>query len=341
MVDLIHIGDYKTGTSWIQREIFLKHPEIAYLDWPESNPGAVRFFSELVDGRDLDYNEIALRQLFQLQIKKIQEEGRKIVISREALAGEIFSGENARRTAERLFGVFGPTPILLVVREQFSMIASLYSQFIKMGGGLSLKDYIFDPLYSKHLVGRLQYEKLIDTYVEIFGKDNVTVWLHEAMREDNQEFLKQIYSIIGCKNRTFVPDAGHLVNPSLTVPGVMIQRFLNYFCRTRLSPAASILPLDKIIALLLRQPQKERLIKSAKVQMPFSCTALTEEAYLLYSINMGLNLKFSEFTERFNFGRKISVPLEIRKKLAPLFVAGNRKLVSSYGLNLPKYGWVL
>jgi hypothetical protein len=266
MIDAIHIGDYKTGTSWLQLHAFQQHPELVYLDWPVTHPEVAQLFYELTGARDLDFDPIGLRDRFQEQIDSIDRNGKKLIVSREALSGEFVSGEHAKRIAERLYQVFGKTRILLVIREQFSMLASIYSQYVKIGGTLSLRDFVQDPLISNLLVRRLQYEKQINAYVELFGIENVHVKLYEESRRDKERFLREILQFFGCKDVDFKPVESGLTNPSLTVTGAAIQRVLNRFVRTHTNPSANILPLDKLLALLLSPAQKERLLKSAAVQ---------------------------------------------------------------------------
>jgi hypothetical protein len=341
MIDAIHIGDYKTGTSWLQRYSFQQHPELVYVDWPPTYPEIAKLFYELVDARDLDFDANNLRSRFRAQIEKIDHTGKKLIVSREALCGDFITGEHARRTAERLFQVFGQTRILLVVREQFSMLASLYSQYVKVGGTLSLRDFVWDPLEARNLVSRLQYEKQIQVYVEIFGAENVSVRLFDELKSDKLRFLKDVFSFIGCQDVDFLPLESTLTNPSLTHIGATCQRVMNRFVRTHTNPSANVLPLDKLVALFLSSAQKESLLKSAMVQLPWASIQENPQPYLLYAINMALNLRLSEWCESIRLGKKIEIPADVRERFYAAFVPGNRILVSRYGLNLEKYGWTL
>ena len=341
MIDAIHIGDYKTGTSWLQLHAFQQHPELVYLDWPVTHPEIAGLFYELTGARDLDFDPIGLRARFQEQIDCIDRNGKKLIVSREALSGEFVSGDHAKRIAERLYQVFGKTRILLVIREQFSMLVSIYSQYVKIGGTLSLRDFVQDPLISNQLIRRLQYEKQINAYVELFGVENVHVKLYEESRRDKANFLREILSFFGCRDVDFKPEESGLTNPSLTSIGAAIQRVLNRFIRTHTNPSANVLPLDKLLALLLSPAKKESLLRSAAVQLPGAAVFENPEPYLLYSINMALNLRLSEWCEKIRIGGKLQIPADIRERLTPAFKQGNQRLLSQYGLNLGKCGWVL
>lgn len=341
MIDAIHIGDYKTGTTWLQQKVFQQHPELIYIDWPADYPEIAKLFYELVDARDLDFNAESLRRRFKAEIGKINYEGKKLIVSREALSGEFTSGEHAKRIAVRLYQVFGPTKILMVVREQFSMLESIYSQYVKIGGSLSLNEFVWDPLVAGNLINRLQYEKQIDAYVETFGLSNVSVKIFEEFKFDKVKYLQELLTFTGCRDVHFFPEGSELSNPSLTTVGAVVQRLLNRLVRTQTNPSPSIIPLDKIVRIFLSDRQKESLLESAAVQLPGAPIAANPEPYLLFAINMGLNLKLSEWCESIRLGGKIELSPELRKRLAPAFIPGNHALMERYGLKLDEYGWVL
>ena len=341
MIDAIHIGDYKTGTSWLQQYAFQQHPELVYVDWPSTYPKIAQLFYELTGARDLDFDAVSLSDRFKVELDKIDRTGKKLIVSRESLCGEFVSGEHAKRIAERLFQVFGPTKILLVIREQLSMLASIYSQHVKIGGTLSLRDFIWDPIEAKNLINRLSYEKQIQAYIEIFGAENVSVKLFDELQHDKAGFLQSIFSFIGCRDVNFLPNEPGSNNPSLTTVGIACQRLLNRFARTHNNPSALVFPLDKLIALFLTNHQKNRLLSSAMIQLPWASVQENPEPYLLYAINMALNQKFSDCCELIRIGEKIEIPVDMRDSLRAAFVPGNQILVNQYGLNLQKYGWAL
>lgn len=340
-IDVIHIGDYKTGSSWLQQEVFLRHPEIVYLDWPAKNPGIAKLFYELLGARDLDFDATDLVRRFNLELDKINCAGRRKLISREALAGDFISCEHAQRIARRLYQVFGPTKIVLVIREQFSMMASIYSQHVKIGGTLSLHDFVSDPIVASHLSSRLQYEKLIRMYMDMFGAENVSVKLFEELRTDKKQFLRDVLAYVGCEDIDFFPNEKSLTNPGLTTVGAACQRLLNRLVRTQTNPSANLLPLDKLVACLLTARQQQRLLDSAQVQFPWASVDRNPRSFLLYSVNIALNLKIAELCESIRFGKKIVVPQSVRDSFRDAFASSNQVLVSRYGLKLAEHGWVL
>jgi len=341
VIDVIHIGDYKTGTTWLQMYPFQQHPELLYIDRPDKYPEIANLFYELVDVCDLDFDPVSLHDRFEVEINRVNKDGKKLIVSREAFFGDFITGEHARRVAERLYQVFGTVKIMMVVREQFSMLASIYSQYVKIGGTLTLREFIWDPFISKSLIKRLQYERNVDAYVQVFGIENVLVGLFEEFKNSKASFLRSCFSFMGCKDVSFQPFLTASTNLGLTSVGAFIQRWLNRFARTHVNPSANVVPFDKLIALFLTRGMKEFLLCKNMIHFPKIYLHNNEKAYLLYAINMAMNSVFSLMCERIRLGKKIQIPEDVRLSLVSNFKDGNQVLVQKYDLDLKKYGWTL
>lgn len=341
MVDLIHIGDYKTGTTWLQTHAFQQHPELIHIDRPRDYPNMANLMYELVDTRDVDFDAGRLRVLFEKEVDHLDAKGRKLVISREALSGDFISGEHAGRIAERLYQVFGPVKILMVIREQSSMIASMYSEYVKMGGTLSLRKFVNDPIVAPHLFRRVDYAPNIAIYKKVFGDENVSVKLFDELVHQRQVFLRDCYALAGCKNVNFQPVDSGSTNLGLTTVGVRILRIVNHFVRSHMNPGERFIPVDRIIALLMSPRLKELLLRRTMVQVPERYLRKNRQFYLLYAINMALLNTMSRMVGRIRVGGKITVPEDVRSELEATIREGNNILVDRYGLKLKEYGWTL
>lgn len=64
IADFIHVGDYKTGTSWLQQTVFPFHPEIQYLGDHFHKSELNQALRELVDIRDLDFDADKIKSVF-------------------------------------------------------------------------------------------------------------------------------------------------------------------------------------------------------------------------------------------------------------------------------------
>lgn len=341
MLDFIHVGDYKTGTTWLQKYGFRNHPEIHYLGDYFENREYHRLFHELIDARDLDFDANSLRRRFSVEMAKEPIQGKKVGVSREVLSQTSFiTGENARRNAERLKAVFGYSKVIYVIREQFSMLNSIYNQYVKMGGTLKFEDFIFDPIQAKGLINRLQYDKNIAMYQDIFGAENIHVGLFEEFVQEKRVFLRRIYEFVGCEEIDHFPETGkEKVNPSLTTVACSIQRLLNRFVRNPYNPSSNVLPIDKIITLFLPQHYKSKAdINTSRNVIP-SYGILDQKARLNFAVNMALTHRIENISSKISLGDPLRLSNKTQNLLRNEFKRSNHILLEKYKLKVDEYGW--
>jgi hypothetical protein len=147
------------------------------------------------------------------------------VISLERLSGSALSGGyDSVRIADRLHQVFPEGRILVVVREQRSMVVSTYKGYVQQGGAAPLEHFLegrrsatfrvpgFDPAY-------LEYDRLLAHYLSLFGTDNVLALAFDQFVEDGRGFVERIASFGGRPVPAQVLDAlpyGHRENVRTT-----------------------------------------------------------------------------------------------------------------------------
>ncbi len=339
MINLIHIGDYKTGTSWWQHQGFPSHSDVCLLDGPNTHPEIVRLMHQLIDSRDLDFDANAIRDKFADILSQNNFENKIMVISREALSGVYPTGDHAKRVAERLYAVFGDTKILIMIREQFSMLKSLYSQYIKIGGSLCFSEFVYDPVVSAGLVEKLKYYKIIDAYVNLFGRENVFVGLFEEFKSDNELFAKRVFDFIGCSTDWSLTPYQTSVNPSLTKVGLEVQRFINRFLRNHFNPRMPLIPLDKLVVFFLNTEKKKEMLERARNRLIYSVQGYDDAHILKYAISFSMTLHVSKACEYIQVGPKLKVPNSITDDLRSEFAKSNNVLQDRHGLPVDKYGW--
>jgi|GEM_PF-559234 len=340
MIDLIHVGDYKTGTSWWQKMVWPLHPEICYVDNPKHKE-IVRLRHCLTDSRDLDFDTDALREAFANALGGIDSTNKKRVMCCEALSGNYPTGDHAKRIAERLHAVFGDVKILLVIREQLSMLKAIYSQYVKIGGTLPFEAFVYDPIVPLGMIEKLKYHKIIAAYEDLFGKSNVFVGLFEEFKSDNELFAKRVFEFIDCSDDWHLPSKEVVVNPSLRRTGLEVQRFMNRFLRNDFNPQVPIIPLDKLVAIFLSPEEKKKLLDATRNRLVYSMKGYDDRLVLKYAINFALTVRVSKLCERIQIGSKLHVPVRIVESLRSEFVESNKLLRDRYALPVDKYGWTL
>lgn len=242
---LIHVGFPKTGTTFLQEKYFPMHPDFFFHGW-NSRKNLGEFTTSLV--YDFDYDEKCPISLSETKVN---------VLSSESLScAYLWHGNGAGaidlRTAQRLHRVFGSAKILIVIRNQSSMISSLYFQYLAEGGDLAFHDFLINGLrgvrcYEGFRLETLRYDRLVSGYQDLFGKKNVLVLPYEFMKHDLCAFISEIEGFLGVKH--YEP-SNQFLNPSVKSRGVYdMYRLLNRLipCGIRFSS-----PVRRVVSKLLR-----------------------------------------------------------------------------------------
>ena len=172
----IHIGLHQAGSTFIQAELLPKLKKITPITFYENN-----FLNEeilyLCQCSDLYYDDTCEKK-----IQNLIKNKKNIFISSEAFSGIRYnvytSGYTNVSVAKRLKNIFENPKILIGIRNQKSMIESLYKGLVHYG---YLGD--FENFFREHLrncqFDIFKYHTLIKFYEDFFGKENVHVYLYE------------------------------------------------------------------------------------------------------------------------------------------------------------------
>jgi hypothetical protein len=242
---LIHIGYHKTGTSWLQGNLF-RNAEAGFM-W-----GGKRVDSpvnRLVATHPLDFSVRASRADFKQSLAGTAERGLLPAVSLERLSGHPFSGGyDSKEIACRLADVFPRGRVLVVIREQRSMILSTYKQYVKAGGALPLRHFLEPPVY-RNVRARVpqfdfrhfEYHRLIALYRDLFSPQRVLVLPYERLAANPRGFVAAIARFAGTTLEPEVLESlPYDARPNLASPVVAVraQRIVNrWFVRTDVNPA--------------------------------------------------------------------------------------------------------
>jgi len=155
---IIHIGLQKTGTTFIQEEIF-KRINVRYV-------------------RNINFTNLCFKR------------DKKTIIANEALSGNPYSDKVDRfRVIDALHKLFPNAKIIVGYRDSFDMIKSLYSQYIRNGGcdkydiGNTIVDYTNNKKYIEHIQSLFK-----DVFVYNYNTD---------IKVDKKQFIKRLCDFIG------------------------------------------------------------------------------------------------------------------------------------------------
>jgi len=230
---IVHIGYHKTGTTWLQESVFARHPNMAV-------PFSVAELNELiVRPNSFAFDPDKTRSQI---LSRTVESQRVPVLSYERLSGDPLSGgRDSKEMADRLYRLFPEAKIVIVLREQIEAIASIYKQYVLMGGCGTVSQFMSHPdeglpEYAFFDVKYYCYDALVNYYLEKFGAPNVLVCYYEDLRRDWVGFLSNLLSAVGV-DPSFIPNASERVHVSLSDTSIQLLAILNRFGRTYPHPA--------------------------------------------------------------------------------------------------------
>ena len=216
---LVHIGYHKTASTWLQGQLFL--PRFGFQRYPRAQ--IARAF---IEPGPFSFDAPAWREEIDAWRDEILAAGLVPVLSHERLSGYPHSGGfDSLEIAERLATVLPDARILIVVREQRSMILSNYHQYVRDGGACPVGRYLQPPQPSmRRLPGFaadfFAYDRLIESYRSHFGAANVCVLAYEQFVATPDRFLERIGTLaeLGRNLGGLHQTAGTVVNSSALSP---------------------------------------------------------------------------------------------------------------------------
>lgn len=235
MTLLIHPGFHKTATTWLQETVFsdqrffrslFSHAEVSDL---------------FVAPHDFAFDAARARDAVARKLAGSQG-GITDVISSEILSANIITGSrDSLIIADRIATIGQPAKVLFTVRSQQRIAQSIYMQYLKRGGRLSIGDYLTfapEPGYFWFDPGSLEFDRLVQAYADRFGADNVMVLPQELLARDQAAYLRLLFGFAGldeamAESELQVASARGVSPPASGVP---ILRLANAFRNTQLNP---------------------------------------------------------------------------------------------------------
>jgi hypothetical protein len=241
---LLHVGYPKTASTWLQRYLF---------SWPGTGmrglgkEGRRHPVRELVRIQPFEFDAADFRSRFEPLLGAIGADGLLPVLSFERLSGHPFSGgHDAKELAQRLKDVFPEAKVLIVIREQRSMVVSTYKWYVIKGGPCTLRRFVKSPSSGSRRVPwfnleQFEYHRLIQHYRMLFGDDAVHVMPFERFVRDPQAFVSELAEFAGVTIDDELLEAlpyRAKANEAPSAARIAVQRRANHFIgRTELNPA--------------------------------------------------------------------------------------------------------
>jgi hypothetical protein len=201
VLPVLHVGFHKSGSTTLQRALFERHPEIANLGEPREEPNAFEAMRGVWDSchfkpkkrTPLDVEKS--RRHWKQAMAEVPS-GKVPLFSKESLTQcEYYEAAGDRRIAERLHSVVGPARIIIVVRHQIRLIESLYLFHAKGARYEPAEQWL--RARSNGPMQIYSYHAMAQPFVEVFGRENVAIFMFEDLKTDAAELARRMCEFIG------------------------------------------------------------------------------------------------------------------------------------------------
>jgi hypothetical protein len=231
----LHIGYPKTGSKFLQFEIFPRLAGIHYVPSPLIRTETSRILKQ----DEFSFDEEEVRRGIERRLR----EGKNL-ISNEGFIGDFFIYRliNSKLIADRLARLFPQAKILIVLRSQPGLIESLYKQYLHIGGTKGLREFVgfrngrFDSSYYDGGFGvnldLFHYLPLISYYEKLFGKERLLILPFELLKKSRDEFLRRVLVWMGVAE--FPRYENRVYNEGYGARQVTVARFFNRFLKSKL-----------------------------------------------------------------------------------------------------------
>lgn len=235
-----HIGLTKTGTTFLQKELFPKLKGINYVK--ENEPNLRRLLIKILDKESLIFNSNECKK----EVIKYLKPNQANLISNETLSGYPYIQYRDRVSIlDKLHHMFPKAKIIVGIRSQPEMISSFYNQYVQMGGVKKPKDFIYSweidkerPYFDSLDLETLKYSYYLKAIEDKFGRENLYIYVYEDMNKDLIYFVNGMLSFLKEKDEVELSNIRY--NLSLDNKQLKILRFINIFFKSKFNPSGLI-----------------------------------------------------------------------------------------------------
>ena len=212
--DVVYIGFPRAGSTFL-RSYFSNHPDIEWTRTPDYFGSTDKFYSEKCLYYDPDADVIAdeinnkcLIDMYEghavgyiwndSKLEELEDKVTYIKREMESAFDWDYYYPGPTEIASRIKTTIPQAKILIVLRNQEEWLISMYKYNIMVlpGKNKSFHDFIRTRLGKCVLFSAL-YHNTLETYYNLFGKENVHVLLLEQIRNERNDTLKKLSQFLG------------------------------------------------------------------------------------------------------------------------------------------------
>jgi len=141
-------------------------------------------------------------------------------------------GYDCKKIADRLYSVYPDVKIIIIIREQTSIIRYFYLNYLRAGGMCDLADYINPNSTSMRLprfdLNYFEYDRTISYCCKLFGPEHILVHTYEMLRDDKIGFYNKFLVLAGLDPNMLCKDSP-ASNQGMSPQVLKLKRFINPF----------------------------------------------------------------------------------------------------------------
>ncbi len=218
---IVHIGYHKTGTTYLQRNLFPRLKGIQFYDYDTCR----KLLTSIHQSTSLEYEPE--------HISVKLDKSKKALYSLEALTGTMGLGTYNLEIAHRLKNL-GFAKIIITIRRQDLMLEAIYRQYVQQGGVLKSKAFLKN--YNFFSWSYLDYYPLVKRYCGLFGQENVLVLAQEELLENSSVTESRIQEFCKAEGYEALENPTNL-NRSLSSLSIGQLRIINHFTFNNYRPS--------------------------------------------------------------------------------------------------------
>lgn len=344
---VLHIGFPKTGSKFLQTNVFPHLAGYHYVDWETD------FFSREI--LKLKYGNPAcsvesIRQAF-IEYMSVRSES-KVIISDESFTDIWDRGKGWLEKAIVLKAIFPQAKIICVIREQTALLGSLYLEHLRAGGFVSCErflraeggvlkfDYIDYSGYSQVMVESLDYRVVSDIYVDLFGEQNVKFFAFELLRKNPHDYVEKICAFLNVAAPATLRMS--VENRAYGVVGMHLARVINRFIIHEHGNLGCIVerPFFQKLDTLVHQLDRRLPIREVSKWKCLRNTFLRKIAIRSWKLSACFTVNNAITALDKLFYRKVDpIPEMLKSQLVSFYAERNEMLNKKHNLNLQQLGY--
>ena len=235
---ILHIGIQRTGSTFLQQEIFPKIKEVNFVNFRRHK--GIKF--EVLGDKEvqnivINFENCEYKDVYEKIYSRFKED-KVNLISNENIWWHQRKKEEAKLVIlQKIQHFFPDVKIIFGIRDKTGLLLSWYKKYVMDGGVLSFTKFQEEVVTKENL----DYDSYINNLIKMFGKNNVYVYQFGDMKKDINKHVKDICDFMGVETPEF---ENKKRNIGYSLWQLKVSLLLNNLFRTKAN-SKGIIPLHR------------------------------------------------------------------------------------------------